>query len=220
MLRLVWYHVRIAFSWLLVVPPVALTVVVVAITIIVPSREYSHNLTMILEGGLPIVAALVGSSLVINECESRTVWLAATRVSLRGVAVLRTALISAYLVVCCLIMLVATAYLWRQHLVWTILLPGAGRAIGFVALGLLAAAWSRSAVLGYLAPTAMWLGILMFGALLPRSEPWLTLNPLAWSAGYPPDVVQRSILVYAVGGAVLFIAQLLLLRTERLLRQA
>jgi len=71
---------------------------------------------------------------------------------------------------------------------------------------------------GYIAAAASWLGVLTFGSLMPGREPWLMLNPFAWSAGYSADVVAHSMILYAAVG-LLLLPQRALLRPERLLRQ-
>ncbi len=165
------------------------------------------------------MAALLAAPLIIAERERATLCWVATRASLRRVLALRLVLLAAYMVACCSVALLVAGVLWRDAPLWMALLWGGTRAIAFMALAALAASWGRASVHGYIAAAASWVGVLMFGGLLPQREPWLTINPFAWSAGYPPEVVAHSMIGYAVAGLVLLLPQWSLLQPDRLLRQ-
>jgi len=138
---------------------------------------------------------------------------------LPAVLVVRLALLALYLLACCGLALLAAGLLWGAAPPWTAVLWGGTRAATFVSLALLATSWSRATVHGYIAAAASWLGVLTFGSLMPGREPWLMLNPFAWSAGYSADVVAHSMILYAAVGLLLLLPQRALLRPERLLRQ-
>ncbi len=218
-LWLLWYHARLSLSWAALTPPLALaaTLAYLALFMQVPDRGY--NLARALEGGLPLVAALLATPLLLVEGERGTLcWLAA-RASLARVVALRLALLALYLLALCALALLAAHRLWGGPSPWESLPHAAAPALAFAALALCIAHWGRTPVHGYLPAVALWAGVLMFGALLPHREPWLTLNPFAWSNGYSPEVVARGKWLDLVIGLALLLAQWPLLRPERLLRQ-
>jgi len=150
--------------------------------------------------------------------ERATMYWLATRTSLRCVLALRLMLLAAYMVACCGLALLVAGVLWHDAPLWAALLWGGTRAIAFAALAMLAATWGRASMHGYIAAAAAWLGMLMFGSLMPRQEPWLTFNPFAWSSGYSLQVVDHSMIAYVAVGLALLLPQWLLLQPHRLLR--
>jgi len=113
----------------------------------------------------------------------------------------------------------AAGVLWGGHVLGAALPRAMAPALAFATLGLLAAHGGRSPVHGYLLIVAVWIGVLVSVTLLPRSDPWLTLNPFGWTYGFGPELVARSKVLYVVAGLVLLLPQWLLLRPERLSRQ-
>lgn len=217
--HLLWYHSRLAFSWAALLPPLALAGTVAALTLVAPHGERPRDLSIAVEGGLPLVAALLAAPLLIGERDRRTLPWLAVRTSLLGILSLRLTLLGVYLAVCGGLTLLVAGLLWHGPAPWDTLGYAGAPALAFSALALLAASWSGRTVEGYLAPTALWLGVLMFGSLLPQQEPWLTLNPFAASAGFDALVVAHSKLFYLALGLVLLLPQWVLLRRpEHLLR--
>lgn len=219
-LLLYWYHGRLGLSWGSVVPPLALIGTITTLSLMTPRGERGHDLFVALEGGMPMVAAFLAAPLLMSERERMTLWWSATRTSLVGIVVARLVVLSLYLLACCGVTLLVAGMLWHTTLSWEPLMRGGTRALTFAGIALLASSWGRAPVYGYIASAALWLGVLMFGALVPQREPWLTFNPFAWSAGYDSHVVAHSMIVYAALGLGLLLLQRPLLRPERLLRRA
>jgi len=218
-LSLLWYHGRLGLSWAALVPPIALVATVAVLTLTASPLRRGHDFAVALEGGLPVVAALLATPLLIAERERATLCWLAVRAALPAILALRLALLILYLLLCCALALCVAGLLWPSVAPWQAVLWGGARAAAFVGVAVLAANWGRATVHGYIAAAAVWLGALMFGGLLPQREPWLTINPFAWSSGYGPDVVTHSTIVYTIVGLALVLPQWLLLRPERLLWQ-
>ncbi len=218
-LTLLWYHGRLGLSWAALVPIVALAATVAILTLTAPPPQRGHDFAMALEGGLPIVAALLAAPLLMAERERATLPWLAVRAPLPAVLAVRLALLALYLLACCGLAFLVAGLLWGVAPPWAAMLWGGARAVAFVSLAALAASWSRATVHGYIAAAASWLGVLTFGSLMPGREPWLTFNPFAWSAGYSADVVAHSMILYTAIGLLLLLPQRALLRPERLLRQ-
>jgi len=218
--RLMWYHLRVSLSWSVLLPPLALVALCAVLSIAVSPHDRSPGMGLALEGGMPITTAFLVAPLIAGETERGTLYWIALRTSLIRVAALRITLVVTYVLACCAVALAAMAAAWHIPLSWAMLLPGATRALTFIGVAFLAASWGRTAMHGYLAPSALWLGFLMFGSALPQREPWLTLNPFAWAAGYPRHIVYQSMIAYSVLGVLLLLLQPFLLRPERLIPQA
>ncbi len=216
---LFFYHIRAAFSWTIAVLPFALIVTLAALTITAPPRDRDRDLLIALEGGMPMVMALFAAPLLVSEGERGTlVWLAVRR-PLLGILGARLIVLSVYLEVCCVLVALMAALCWHTSPPWGAVALPLPPTLAFVALSLLAANWGRSPMPGYLISGAVWLGVLFFGSLLPMREPWLTLNPFAWSAGFGPPVVLRSKLFYAAVALLLLLPQWWLARPPERLMQ-
>lgn len=204
---LLWYHSRAAFSWTAALPPAVLLCTLALLTIIAPPRDRGHDLLIAVEGGLPMVAALLAAPLLMGDCERRTLPLLAVRRSLFGILVARLIVLAAYLAVCCVGAALAAGLFWAIPPLWSLPVLALPPTLAAMALALLAASWECSTVPGYLIPAAIWLGLLFVGRILPLHEPWLTLNPFAGSAGYGPEVVARSKLLYTTVALILLLPQ-------------
>lgn len=216
-LMLLWYHARLSLSWAGLVPPLFFAVALAFLAAVRPLGMRYLNLAIVLEVGLPLLAALLAAPLLLAERERDTlIWLAVRRPLLSALAV-RLALLALYLPACAALTLLAARLLWEGPWTWEAL-PHAAPALAFATLALLAASWGRGAVPGYLVAVALWIGALTLGPVLPHYEPWLSLTPFAQTFGMSPTVIARSKLVYAVVGLALLAPQWpLLRRPERLL---
>lgn len=223
-LMLLWYHARLGLSWAGLMPPLALAALLAGLSGTWPLNQRVLDLGMALEVGLPLAAALLAAPLLaapllMAERERDTLCWLAVRVPLCGVVALRLALLALYLLACGALSLLAAHLLWPAPWLWEAVPYAVAPALAFAALALLAAHWGRGTAHGYVLTVALWIGVLMVAGLLPHHEPWLTLNPFAWSAGYGTDVVAHSMILYAAVGLLLLLPQRALLRPERLLRQ-
>ncbi len=211
-LHLLWYHAWLSLSWSALLLPLALVGTIGALTLVAPAAQRNGDLSIALEGGLPVIAGLLAAPLLVAERERGTLPWLASRVSLFALLALRLGVLVIHVLACCGCAVLVAGLLWHIAPPWDALPRTGGRALAFIALALLAASWGRSLALGYLAPATFWLGTLVFGMYLPHVEPWLTLNPFAWSAGFSPDIVTRSTIVYALAGSLLLVVQWPLLR--------
>ena len=219
-LALLWYHARLGLSWAALSAPLTCAGAVALLTANTPAHQRGHDLAVMLETGLPLLAALLAAPLLLAERERNTLGLIAARLSLLRFLAARLGLLIAYLLACCALTLVAGRLLWGGPLGWEALPRAGAPALALAALALLTASWGRSTVHGYIPPIAFWMGVLMIAPLVPRQEPWLTLTPFAWTFGANAAVVLQSKLLYAALGVLLLLPQWPLLRwPERLMRQ-
>ena len=95
---LLWYHARLGISWAGLVPPLALAGAVAVLSLTGASNgQRSHDLAVLLEVVLPLLAALLAAPLLMAERERNTLSWLATRTPLLGVVVVRLALLAPYL---------------------------------------------------------------------------------------------------------------------------
>ena len=220
LLPLLRYHARLGLSWPALAAPLGCAAAVALLTATTPAPERGHDLAVVLETGLPLLAALLAAPLVAAERERNTLGLIAARLSLLHFLAARLSLLIAFLLACCGLTLVAARLLWGGPLGWEALPRAGAPALALAALALLAASWGRSTVHGYIPSIAFWMGALMVAPLLPRQDLWLTLNPFAWTFGASAAVVLQSKLLYTALGVLLLLPQWPLLRwPERLIRQ-
>jgi hypothetical protein len=95
---LLWYHGRVALSWGALLPPLALAGAIIALTFVVPDRDRGRDLAIALEGGLPLVTAMLAAPLLVGECERNTLAWLAVRTSLLGLLSIRLVVLVVYLV--------------------------------------------------------------------------------------------------------------------------
>lgn len=208
LLPLLRYHARLGLSWPALAAPLGCAGAVALLAATTPAPERGHDLAVVLETGLPLLAALLAALLLTAERERNTLGLIAARLSLLRFLAARLGLLLAFLLACC----------DRRA-------PALGRPPGLGGAAarrhaLLAASWGRSTVYGYIPSIAFWMGALMVAPLLPRQDLWLTLNPFAWTFGASAAVVVQSKLLYMALGVLLLLPQWPLLRwPERLIRQ-
>src|SRR2546421_4717518 len=201
-LHLVWYHARLGLSWAGLVPPLALAAALAVLSLTgAANGQRSHDLAVLLEVVLPLLAAPLAGPLLMAERERNTLSWLATRTALLGVVVVRLVLLALYLLACCALALLTARLLWHGPWLWEALPRAAAPALAFATLALLTAHCGRGTVHGYVPAVALWLGVLMVGGLLPHQEPWPLLNPFAWTFapidGASPPVVAHSKLLYA-----------------------
>ncbi len=219
-LRLLWYHGRLGLSWSGLAPLLTLASALGALSVLVPLHERRHDLGVILEVGLPLLAGLLAVPLLLAEQERNTLVLLAVRAPLARLVMVRLALLAVYLLWCCGLALLVARGLWGGPMVWAALPRAAAPGVTFATLGLLAAHGGRSTVHGYLVVAAVWVGALVSPALLPHSEPWLTLDPFGWTNGLDATVVARGKVLDTLAALALVLPQWPLLRPERLLGQS
>ncbi len=218
-LRLLWYQGRLGLSWAGLAPPLTLAGAVLALSLLAPLGERGHDLGVALEVGLPLLAGLLAVPLVLAEQERHTLDLLAVRVPLPQLLLARLAVLAVALLTCGGLAVLVAQVLWGGPGLGAALPRALAPGLAFATLGLLAAHAGRSPVHGYLLIVAVWIGVLVSVTLLPRSDPWLTLNPFGWTYGFGPELVARSKVLFVVAGLVLLLPQGLLLRPERLARQ-
>lgn len=220
-LALLWYHLRLGLAWGALAAPLACAGSIALLTISAPLPDRHHDLAVVLETGLPLLAALLAAPLLLAERERNTLGLIATRLPLPRFLAARLGLLATYLLACCGLTLVAARLLWGGPWGWDALPRAGATALALAALALLTASWGRSTVHGYIPSIAFWMGALMVSPLLPRQDLWLTLNTFAWTFGAGAAVVLHSKLLYAALGLALLLPQWPLLRwPERLVAQA
>lgn len=219
LLSILWYQARLSLSWAALLPPLLYSVSILFLAITAPLTQRGHDVSVALEGGLPLVAALLAAPLLMADRERDTLTLLAVRATLLNIFATRLALLLCYLITISILVLLAAQILWPSPGSWEVILYAVAPAMTFVALALLAASSGRSTAHGYLLSIGVWIGSIGAAPLLPRHEPWMALNPMAWAFAYGPDVVIRSKVVYIAAALVLFLPQWILLqRVERLLR--